>query len=342
MADTTVAVPETPAPAVDPSFAAVEQGDFAAFEAAERARARGETPPPVADVKPAASSTAEPLAPESAPGEPDKQVPEVPITAVPETEFQKATARKAELNAEIRALIQLRDSMQRGIATPERTDVKPAASSPATPVVADPSDPEPTFESFSKAHPDHPDPYAGFLREQGKWDRRQETRAAAEYHRDQSVLRARQEAAQTFHERAEIFAKEHVDFEPVTAALIQRNDQHPFGLAISQALMDTPNGEAVFYKLATDPALEAKVFRAKSPVAALVEVGVIAASLSAAPAPQLKTVSTSSPPPTVLGRKPAAPADEALAAVAAGDFRAFEAAENAKARAAREQSAHRR
>lgn len=337
MAEATIAAPVTPAPT--PSMAAVEAGDFTAFQSAERARSQ----PPVES--PAAQ-------PASAPGtsaEPEQTVSTETLSAAPVSDTglpakgQELKARLPELDADIESLkqkIALRRQLREELEGMPPAHVQPAsapaaASAPQIPV--DPNDPEPTFDTFKAAHPDHPDPYAGFLREQGKWDRRQEAKAEAVTRGQQAQAQARHEAVSAYGTRVAAFEAEHADFELVTAPFIQAHARHPYGPAITQALLADDAGPAVLYHLAGHPEAAATVFRAPNPARALVALGMVAASLSALTSPPPKPALVT-PNPTLLGRKPAAPVDEALAAVARGDFPAFQAVEAAKRRAAREAS----
>lgn len=192
-----------------------------------------------------------------------------------------------------------RELSQRAPVAAAPAGATPAASSPAPAAsVVDPRDPEPTYDSFLKANPDHPDPYAGFLREQGKWDRRQETRQAAQQSRIASATSAVQQATATYKQRVETVRTAHPNYYDVVDPFVNAAKDHPLSPFITEAILGSERGPELLYRIASDRALATKVYASPSVALALKQLGMIEATLPTA---------TQAPPasPAVVALPPA-------------------------------------
>ena len=184
----------------------------------------------------------------------------------------------------------------------------PAAESrPAAPAI-DPRDPEPTYESFVAANPNHADPYAGYLRAQAAWDRRQEAKqehaARQRVAEEQSVS----QAISTYQGRAQVMREQFSDFDAVTDPFIAQYAQHPSSPAIAAFVASDALGPQVLYHLATHPDAVKDVLAPG--VNPLVALGEVKATVRAAMAPKPVPTSQAPAPPSVTVGSGAQPTDE--------------------------------
>lgn len=235
----------------------------------------------------------------------DAETPEQKVVRIKEnrTRANKGLiSRLANERDAARAEIARLKAAQPAISQPEvaaPAGAKPAAPSPAQPAsVGDPRDPEPTYDSFAEAHPDHPDPYAGYLREQAKWDRRQEARQADQQRRTESATAAVQQATARYRERVETVRKAHPNYYDVVDPFVNAAKGHPYSAAVTETVLTDPEfGPLVLYRLATDREAARAVYNQPSERQALVQLGMIRASMSAMPAPKPVPVTPAALPP---------------------------------------------
>lgn len=204
--------------------------------------------------------------------------------------------RKAKLQGEItelNELLRVRRELRDQIAA-----VVPQAPAPAEPRTAgpaiDPRDPEPTYEAFAAANPTHPDPYAGYLRAQAAWDRRQENRAFAVSRQQQEAQGAVQQAVASYQTRASELRTQHSDYDAVVQPLLERYAQHPYSPAVAAFLASDPDAARVIYHVAKHQDAEASLFSPQSnPLVALGELKATVKGSS-----RTKTTSTAPAPPS--------------------------------------------
>ena len=313
------------------------QEDFAAFESAENAKALGQEPPkadaPAAEPAPngdepdAEDEPAETLASEP---EPEKAAAPVPTPEKP------VSKRQQQINELIRARA---ESDQRAadlaakLAEIESRVAKPSekaepAAAPTAPL--DPSDPEPTEDEIGTKF----STYAEFTRAQARWVVREERRAEAIQAQQESAQRAQSERLGTWTQRLHAFADSKPDKPSFVKAVGPFLDLVKRDTPLYDVLTDSPVGPAIAEHLATHPEVWSRIaplgpiqqLRALGAIEALFDSSLTSASASAGPA--AKTVTTAPAPPTTLSARSADPADPVAAAVARGDFSAFEAEEN--------------
>ncbi len=310
-------------PAVTP--AADPAADFAAFEARENALAVGETPA-------AEPAKPEPVAPSvAAEPEPDKSV-------TPPSPTSKRTERRQlrdqeQINETIRrAVTEATEATERRLRAELGKPAVEAKPEPAAPIV-DPKDPEPQESEF--------DDYRKFVQAVARWEIRQEKREAAAEAEKTKATDAETAQRTQFHERASTWIQRRDAFAAVTpefeAKAVPYLDTITANTPIGDVLLESEVGPQMALYLATHPE-EAQRIDALPPVSALRALGKLEArfdtptSASATAAgPAAKTVTTAPAPPTTLASRSATPADPAAAALANGDFAAWEEAENRKA-----------
>ncbi len=308
--------------------------DFAAFEASENAKALGHEPP-AAPPTPEPDADPDDAEPPPAASEPPAaqstsaaQTPEKPLSK--RQQHINDIERKAKL-AEIRA-----DELAAKLAAIEaRTQPSAEPAKPKTEEqrALDAADPEPQEANFED--------YGQFVRALSRWEVRQDKRdAAAASDREQQATRAQQadtdfrQRVSTWIGRRDAFLAAHpARADRVTAFLDTLRPGTPMGDAIMESEV---GGEMADYFEANPQ--EADRIARLPPISALRALGKLEArfdstttSTSASAGPAAKTVTTAPAPPTMLAARSADPADPVAAAVARGDFSAFEAAENRKA-----------
>lgn len=281
---------------------------------------------------------AEPAAPAATPAEDEPIDPELakevdqiappPATETPQekaarTRANKERARKGlvsrlgnERDAARAELARVRQELAQHAALP--AGAIPAAPSPVSQAsVVDPSDPEPTYDSFLKAHPDHPDPYAGYLREQGRWDRRQETRQAAQHQRIASATSAAQQALQAYQQRVETVRQAQPNYYDVVDPFIQSRKDDPRSPYITRSILRDPEwGSRVMYQIAANRDLATLIYSQPDPDSVFEVFGAIKAELKRNATPALPA-----PTAAVLPPEPVRPVGGGVAPTAStGEF----------------------
>jgi len=232
--------------------------------------------------------------------------------------------RARALEAEIQAL-------KAGKTAPVETKPEPKADD------FQPTRPRPTEADFES--------YADFTEALADWkfDQREAKSAfeADKTRRAQSEATRRQEfqeRASTWIERRDTFAAASPDF--VTKAMPFLDGVHS-GTPIGDVLLESEVGPQMALYLATHPDEADRIARL-APISALRALGKLEAkfdsdittSTSASAGPAANTQTKAPAPPTTLAARSASPADPAAAALARGDYVAWEAEENRKALAA--------
>lgn len=292
-------------------------------------------------VNPYGSSTAE-----STPAEPAAQA----ASTDAQTEAASEPAAPGKKNAETRVqeLLRERHEQNQRIAELERrlqpaapkTDEPPAASSPAS--VA--SDPFPEYDAWLKQAGNEAGTYEAYLdaRTDHRWQQKEAAQQAA-----QQQTRAQQEGRQrmaAFIERRDAAIAADPSFLEVLSddvRAIEPIDGLPPGAPIgplnvaAQEIVQSPLAPQIMRHLSTHPdefnalrtATPAQVVRAIAKLEAKLEASTPGSPAAAAP-PSPPPITKAPDPPPTLGVRPAAPTNEADAAVARGDFKAYEAAMN--------------
>ncbi len=298
------AQPETPPDA--PSIDTLSEADRKQWELT------GELPAPAADPD---------AEPEDAPGPPPAPV-------------RPVSKRQQEINDHLRAkaeAIQRADAAEKRLAELEanaqRSDPTPPAQLPAPE-----DDKEPVLDDFL----DTPDPYLAYSRAIAKYDALQVVTAQESARDARTKAQREQDDAQqlflAYQAREAALKLQHPDFDTKTAAVRNAIDlRTPLG----SALVESPVAPQLILHLAEHPEDFERIGRlgVTNLPAALRELGRLEAKFEpdAAPSgPAPKTVTSAPSPPSTLGRRPADVADDADAAVAREDFRAYADAENRK------------
>lgn len=255
----------------------------------------------------------------------------------PPSPKSKRTAKDQEfINERIRTSVrEATEALQKELAD-LKAKAAPAAEPKAEPKapVTDPKDLEPKEADFED--------YPSFIRATSRWavrqDKREADAAAAEAKKlDEATASEREFTTKvsTWVERRDAFAAATPDFTKATAFL----DQTKAGTPIGDVILESEVGPQLALYLATHPEEVERITRL-APISALRELGKLEAkfdtptSASASAGPAAKTVTTAPAPPTTLSARSADPSDPVAAAVARGDYSAFEAEENRKATAA--------
>lgn len=170
------------------------------------------------------------------------------------------------------------DQLERGRST---TATAGADGTPAGLDGVDPKDPEPTLEQYVAAHPTDADPYAGWLKDWNRWDRRREARAA-EATRQQSDQAAHVTEVRTqLQARATEARTKYSDYDAVVDALDAALGTHPSNALISRFVAKSKVGGDLAYRLGKD--LERTIEAVKGGAEVLLaHIGVIESHISAA------------------------------------------------------------
>lgn len=199
--------------------------------------------------------------------------------------------------------------------------------------VSDPGDPEPQEASFED--------YRQFVKQQARWEIRQakreadaETQQTQRAHAETAQREAFQTQAQTWIGRRDDFLAKHpAKAERMTAFL---DLVHP-GTPIGDVILESEVGADVAEYLSAHLDEADRIARL-APISALRALGKLEAqfdpsltSASASAGPAAKTVTSAPAPAMTLSSRSASPADPAAAALARGDFSAWELEENRKA-----------
>lgn len=286
---------------------------------------------------------------DSSPAEPDVQAAEIAATHSADSEPApskktrgNADTRKAELQAEIDALLKRRAELRSEVDRPappasaKGTDAK-AESSPApdakslaeiirTPDISKPPMDE---EAFWAKHPEAK--LADFNRYLARyemlWDRADQARTATE-----QSGRDRYQSSFTKALEADPELREKIPEPMLKANPVISDRSGPLDFAAAE-IQDSEHGAAMWNYLGDHPDEVERLQTMRTPAAVIRAMARIEAKVSdsTSPKPTATTksrISSAPPPMTSLGRKNAAPANEALAAVADGDVRRFMDVEN--------------
>ena len=326
-----------------PKATAVLGGDFNAFQREQRAEERAEGATPVSDDKPAASSPA--TAVNDPPASTDATPKAASEPAKPAGHKGNADTRVQELLAD-RAAERLRaERLERELA-----DLRAKASPDAKPASSADPDPEPDPANTALYPEGQFD--RKFLKDQARWEARQEIAArdkvTQQEQRELAQQRAHAERTQRFQTqvtaaKAKWDAAKAADptvFDAISPDLLalqpsitlRPGERATFGHAVADVLLQSDDPVALARHL-SDPA-EQQRLSTLSPDAFYREIGRIEARLSTPAAPAPVSSKTPAPPPT-LGRKPTVLVDDVQSAVADGDFTRFQSAMRQRDRAAR-------
>lgn len=198
-------------------------------------------PAPVADDAPDPEVEADPeLRAEIDKLEPPKDN-ETPQEKRARTMRRKEAARKGYETRNKNEIARLRREL-------EEVRRQPPAGRPPEPVRAnqpaprqaetDPNDQEPTFEAFAKAHPDHPDPYAGWTRALAAWDRRQEQRQFEAARRDAQRRGHEQQLSQRIAKHEDAGRSVYADFDATSDSLGRLIASHPSAQGVARVIAD--------------------------------------------------------------------------------------------------------
>lgn len=304
-------------------------------------RLTGEFPADAPAGAPAADDPSSPEA-ESAPAAPAEQATSTDVSAPPASEpgtpkKSNAETRKAELTAEIKALLRQRDALREELAPP-----KPPAETPTTE-----AKPAPLATAI-----EHPDPASTALPEDaffaqypqatvGDYARYLARYEIARVRAEESATRDRDARLQTFKTRLDAVLKDEPEFwsqqHPRVRALPTLDQLRPgetptaLHYAGQEILLAERPADLIRY-LSEHPE-ELDRIQTGSWADGIRAIARISAQLDrpSVPEPVTPRPTTAAPPvPTTLGSKPAVSVDDAEGAVAAGDFRRYRSAMNRK------------
>lgn len=217
-----------------------------------------------------------------------------------------------ELARELHRRQTLRSELERVAPAPAAT----AAATPAAGTTVDPSDPRPAYdvEKYGKTFPE--DPYAGYLLDLNRWDRRQEAR-------EQAATRQRQQGQQATRASAERLAQQmgtgrtkfsdyDAVIDPVISALAAGHPQRD--VDFTNFILASDVGGEIVYRLGKDSAALQAVLHAKTGVdlaraLVAVESGLTGSPRAASAEPAPVTQATPVPSATVGGAAAAAEPD---------------------------------
>lgn len=292
-----------------------------------------------------------PLSSDSAPDTPEKAAStdaHTPSASEPDTSAAKpvstkpkanAETRKAELNAEIQALLRQRDELRAAVTAPPpqpaREDVTVASSTTPPPldqIIARPNVQAPalTEAQFFEAYPGAE--YRDYVRYTSRYEyhalRAEDQRTQAE----QARVRTIQSKAQAYGDRVRaaqadpsftidesLLALTPADFLPPGVPLAAEH-------VIAQDIMTSEAAPALLRHLTEHPDEFARLKALESPLAISRAIGRLEAQLDSPQTPNkpvVKTTTSAPTPPQTLGKKPSAPADEVAAALESGDVRRY-------------------
>ena len=300
------------------------------------------TPAEARDTEPTPDASDD--AADSSPAQPDGQAASTEVIPQPASEpgtpkKRNADSRKAELAAEIQTLLRQRDELKASLTAPRPTapqDVSVASSPTPQPVsleqvveTPDVSRPALTEGQFFEVFPDAS--YGQFL----SYTARYETRAFA-YQQQQAQQVSTQ--VQSYREKAAAIPKEAltalprdvIDAKPVS--LLGPQEQPGVWNYAVQEILDASDSAALVSHLVAHPEDVQAIAATRTPLETIRTVAQINARLSSSVPPQsvVKTTTSAPAPVETLGSKRSAPASEAQAAVAAGDFARYASVMNAR------------
>lgn len=291
---------------------------------------------------PAASSPAAPADPATS-----TDVPSPPASEPGTPPKRNADTRKAELAAEIQALLKQRDALRAEVQAGRPTapvDVPPASSPGIQPVsletvIARPDLSQPMIneETFYQTFP------AATIDDRFRYVSRYEAlRLQQEAEQVQSV-RARErfygsKAAQVNEQHPDVLSR--LPEALRSAKPVELLDAHeapgPWNYAVQEILL-SPEAGTILAHLADHPEDVAKIAATRTPHETIRSIAHLEARLSSSSVPlspgAVKTASSAPAPVHTVGKKPSAPVNDVQAAVAAQDFARYRSAMNAQERA---------
>ncbi len=327
-------------PAIQPA-AEPAAPSFAAFEATENAKALGEAPPVASAVPVAADPEADELDEPAAAVVAD--APAVPVVeAKPAAEPVKAVSKRQQHLNDLERRAKIAELNAAELATKfaalEARTAKPAEEpkpEPKAAPVIDPKDLKPVEADF--------DDYADFVDARARWNYRQAKREEAAEAQKADDDKRQTEIAEEFQARRTTWNTR------ITSFLAKRPERtDALNAFLGKLHAGTPIGDALMLS-EVGPEMadhleshldEAERIARLAPVQQFLALGKLEATLtqpthaSARAQPAAKTVTTAPAPLTTLAARSASPGDPSRAALDAGDFSAFEEAENRKALAA--------
>lgn len=267
-----------------------------------------------AAAKLAVESVGESVAPEA---EADSAKPDASISDAARTlRKNRAGERRQAIQREINDLTATKhrereelDAIRRekqALSTPRAA--APASTSPSA--ALDASDPEPTFDSFRAANPDHPDPYAGWQRAAAAWDRRNDDRQRFAESRRTAETKQAEQAVATFKAEAAKVQAEHSDYDVAFETLMKAVEGNPRERDITIALAESPLGARVGYHLAKHPEDRSALLTAPTKAALLKTFGRIEAAITAPVKAAPKPSEAPAPHQPVAAGSTVSPVDE--------------------------------
>lgn len=307
--------------------------DFTQFVAARRAQEQGEKPPeaekkpsetpvepPVQGSEPAvktdSASDAEGEEEQDEEGEGEGKVAAGEETPEPKRrggarrKIDKLTRKVNELDGENRVLREKLEGLEAASKPAEvRTTTSPGSS----------TDPEPVVDD--QKYKDLDDPYAEWVKDWNRWDRRQDAAKEAKESRERTAKAAYQGLQAKWKDRLDAFKKDHDDYDEV----MDMGSDVTFEPHVQHAIFVVDEGPAVAYHLGTHRE-DLERIAGLDPISAVLEIGRLSARISKpvlekkSPAPALTPPKVSSAPrpvsPVNTGGSPPSPSvmDEAVAA----------------------------
>jgi hypothetical protein len=306
MADTDAVVSSSltdqPAP-VSALEHALAAGDQASYSAARQAERLG---------KPL-----EPFIPDSASGQPSEKAADTAASVKPASEpgdpsghKGNAETRKAELKAEIDALLKQRAELRRETAPPAAAHALPA-SQPAPKAEG-----EPQYADFEADPATYPDPYAAWMDARFEWraaqaearatraveERLQQEASTRELKQRTSTLQSRIDAAVT----ADPTLPERIlsdQFDAVPSSLLQPGDPVSPQNDLAEALLDSEQPTDLMVYLSEQPKELAALLTSASPRAFWRTLGQIEGRMSAPKRTAPKTITDAPTPPPTVGTR---------------------------------------
>lgn len=306
-----------------------------------------DSPASVSDATEAPSSTYA----ESSPAKPVDQAAATAanITAPSEAATSKrsnAETRKAELGAEIQALLKQRDELRQSVtsgARPSQPTIDVPASSPAPEsrslehVIATPDTSRPALDETA-FYTQFPEATVGqYVRYAARYEhfalQRESQAHQAITSRVQHYDSLMEKAVEAHPELMERVPEVLQSVRPID--LLGPNEPAgPLNWAM-QEIWQSPQSAAILLHIADHPDVLVKIQRSGSPAETIRTIAQLDARLTTSvpsqpPAPAGTPVSLAPPPPATLGKKPAQPADELSEAIRSGDFARYRELQNRK------------
>ncbi len=256
---------------------------------------------------------------------------------------QKEHAKQQEINDAIRSRAEAEQRAEKLEARLKELEAKaPVAEPKTTPAATGTPETFPAFDIWLATAGNEAKTFEDFIDARADW--RYDQRAAAEQKKaaEREAQTSFETKRKTWIQRRDAFAAKTPEFVETAGAFLDRGYDAGYirsGTPIGDALMESEVGPELALYLATHPQEVERIVRL-APISALRALGKLEALVdttigTASAGPAAKLVTTAPAPPTTLSARSADPADPVAAAVARGDFSAFEAEENRKALSAR-------